>query len=108
VLTVDWLRLTPYASTGTFTSRILDGGSTVTWNTATWTADLPAGTAAVVSVRTGNTASPDSSWTGFTTVPTSGAVVGASARYLQYRVTFTTSTPGQSPALRDLTVGYGA
>ena len=30
-VSVDWLRMTPYAATGTFTSRVLDGHSASTW-----------------------------------------------------------------------------
>jgi len=46
-LTVDWLRMTPYAATGTFASRVIDAGLLATWSTASWTTDLPAGTSVV-------------------------------------------------------------
>jgi hypothetical protein len=62
-VTVDWLRLTPYAASGTFTSRILDAGSSVTWNTASWTAQTPTGTTIALSARFGNSPAPDATWT---------------------------------------------
>ncbi len=40
-LNVDWVRLAPYASTGTFTSRVLDAGSEIVWSLAEWTAQVP-------------------------------------------------------------------
>jgi hypothetical protein len=103
-LSVDWLRLSPYATPGTFLSRIFDAGASVTWGTATWTADTPAGTSLTLSVRTGNTPTPDGTWTAFTALPSSGAPIGASARYLQYRADLATTIAAQSPGLRDVTI----
>jgi hypothetical protein len=73
------------------------------WSSLTTTADLPAGTAIAISVRMGNTATPDGSWTGWTAVPAGGAISGSS-RYIQYRATLTTSAPEQTPTLRDVTL----
>ena len=64
-LSVDWLRMTPYATRCAFESRIFDAGVPVTWEQASWTSDTPAGTSLTISVRTGDTASPDASWSGF-------------------------------------------
>ena len=50
------MRLAPYASSGTFTSRVLDAGTEVVWSTAEWTAQLPPGTGLSLSARFGNTA----------------------------------------------------
>jgi hypothetical protein len=106
VLTVDWMRLTPYAASGTFVSRVIDAGSQVSWLNASWDAALPAGTSLTIQVRTGNTPTPDGTWTAFTTLSASGASIGASARYLQYEAQLATTAPGQTPALQDLTVSY--
>ncbi len=105
-LAVDWLRLSPYAAGGTFTSAVLDAGSKkATWDTIAWTSELPAGTGLTVSVRMGNTPTPNGSWTAFTPV-TNGVTIGGSGRYLQYRVDLSTTDPDRAPALHDLTVGY--
>ena len=106
-LRVDWLRLTPYASeqdgaaTATFTSAVFDASALVTWTTATWTGASPPGTAVALSVRYGNTAVPDASWTLFT--PVSGPINGV-GRYLQYRVQMSTTDPGQTPVVNAVTL----
>jgi hypothetical protein len=82
---------------GTFTSRILDAQQMVTWRSATLQAERPAGTAVTLRVRTGSTATPDATWTGWRTVPASGAI-GGSSRYLQYELTLT-GTAGATPVV---------
>ena len=63
-LKVDWMRMTPYATSGVYTLKVYDAGAQVTWATATWVADMPAaGGTATIEVRTGNTATP-SIWSG--------------------------------------------
>ena len=96
-LAVDWIRLAPAVGSGTFTSRILDAQQMVTWRSATLQADRPAGTAVTLRVRTGSTATPDATWTGWRTVPASGAV-GGNSRYLQYQLTLTGSA-GATPVV---------
>jgi hypothetical protein len=103
---VDWMRLTPYAASSTFLSRVFDAGSPVSWLTVTWTSTLPSGTSLVLSVRQGNTPSPDNTWTSFATVPGSGATIGGTARYLQYKAQLVTTTAGQTPVLEDITINY--
>jgi phosphodiesterase/alkaline phosphatase D-like protein len=101
-VSVNWMRMTPYATSGTFTSRVFDSGSVTNWGTATWNADVPAGTTQALSVRTGNSPTPDATWSNFTPLASSGSSVGASTRYLQYRVTSTTSNSSVTPTLRDI------
>jgi hypothetical protein len=103
---VDWLRMTPYAAAATFLSRVFDAGGAVTWGTAVWTREVPTGTSLVLSVRQGNTATPDGTWTPFATLTDSGVTLGGSSRYLQYRAQLATTVPGQTPVLRDITIGY--
>jgi hypothetical protein len=108
VVTVDWLRMTPYATPATFLSRVFDGGEPVSWIGLSWTADLPAGTTLTMSARTGNTPTPDDgSWSAFRPVSSSGDPVGAASRYVQYEATLSTSDPDQTPTLRDVTLTYG-
>ena len=105
-LSVDWLRLSPYAAAGTFLSRIFDAGAGGSWTSLSSTSDLPAGTSIALSVRSGATAVPDGSWSAFTAVPGSGGPLSSTSRYLQYRAGLATSDPLQTPALRDVTVGF--
>ena len=105
-LQVDWMRMTPYATPCSFTSRVIDAGQAVTWNTLAWTALTPAGTTLAMSYRTGNTPTPDATWTAFTPVSTSGGALTGSSRYLQYAAQLATSDTTQTPVLEDVTVTY--
>ncbi|HEX5164078.1 MAG TPA: IPT/TIG domain-containing protein, partial [Thermomicrobiales bacterium] len=106
ILPVDWLRVDPYAASGTFDSRIVDAGGSAAWGGMFWSANVPSGTSVSVSVRTGNTPLPDGTWTAFSTLSSSGSSVSATSRYLQYRVSLATTSSAQSPAFRDVTIAY--
>jgi hypothetical protein len=99
---VDWLRMTPYAAAGSFLSRVFDAGSPATWGTASWVADLPAGTTLTLSVSRGATPLPDASWTPFAQIPASGSAIGGNARYLQYRIDLSTTDVRQTPVVRSV------
>ncbi len=103
-LSVDWIRATPYATTGTYTSRIFDAGSAITWGTVNWTADLPANTDLLISIRTGNTPVPDGSWTAYTAANNGNSVGCGTARYLQYKAVFSCTNNNVSAKLNDLTI----
>ncbi|MEZ4647699.1 MAG: DUF6605 domain-containing protein [Candidatus Eisenbacteria bacterium] len=105
-LTVDWIRLTPYATSGTFTTRVVDAGGTAAWGTFAWGADTPSGTSILMSVRTGDTAVPDGSWTSFVPIG-NGGLVGQSGRYVQYRAALSTSDPATTPVLHEVTIECG-
>jgi large repetitive protein len=104
VLSLDWVRMTPYAPSGEFTSAVFDAGQVVGWNTASWVSELPAGTGLTFQVRIG---AADGTWSPFTAVGTSGgAITGSAGRYAQYRVLLTTTTPGSTPALKDVAITF--
>ena len=99
-LVVDWIRMTPFASPGTFESRVLDAGTTHDWTSLTAITTLPADTSASFETRTGNTTDPnDRSWSAWQAV--AGDVIASpNARYAQYRVTLATSVPGPDAGRR--------
>ena len=105
-LSLDWLRLSPYASPGSFLSRIFDAGSSVSWGAFSWNGQTPAGSTLRLYVRTGNTPTPDGSWSEFTELPSSGASVARSSRYLQYRADLASSDPAQTPVLESVSATY--
>jgi len=78
----------------------------VGWGGAARTATTPAGTAVVVQYRTGNTPTPDASWTSFTTVSTSGGALTGASRYVQFTVRETTSDSKQTPMVKDVTLAF--
>ena len=83
LLSVNWLRVTPYATSGSYESRVFGDGTNKRWGDVTWDADLPSGTGVSVFVSTGGTLVPDETWTPFTQIMTSGAVVPADGRLHQ-------------------------
>ncbi|WP_324672205.1 N,N-dimethylformamidase beta subunit family domain-containing protein [Hymenobacter sp. GOD-10R] len=101
-VSLDWVRISPYASPGSFTSRVYDGGSAKTWGQASWQADVPTGTGLQLLQRQGNTAVPDGTWTPFAAIASNGATVGGTSRYIQYRADLSTSTPTLTPTLQSL------
>jgi len=104
-LSLDWLRMSPYPAAGSFDSRVLDAGETADWGTLAWDATTPAGTGVALSVRTGDTPTPDASWSAFTAVG-NGADVPGSSRYIQYRAALTSTDAGRSPELAQVSVGF--
>ena len=106
-LSVNWLHLSPYPSSGTFTSRVFDAGQAADWGAMSWHANAPPGTSLAMSVRTGNTPTPDGSWSAFTPVTSSGDDVPGNSRYVQYRAGLGSSDPNQAPALSDVSIAYG-
>ena len=106
VVTVDWMRMGLYASSGTFLSRVFDAGSAVSWGTLSWTVSAPPGTGAVFLVRHGDTPVPDATWTAFAPVSGSGGGIGGSSRYLQYSANLTSTDPGSTPSVEQVTIVY--
>jgi hypothetical protein len=105
VLSVDWLRIAPYTASGSFTSRIFDAGISKAWGSVVWSNDIPAGTSLAISVRTGNTAnSDDGTWSAYTTMGASGASVGSTSRYIQYKADFITTNTKLTAALKDISI----
>jgi methionine-rich copper-binding protein CopC len=106
-LLVDWVRVGPYAASGTFTSRVLDGKAQVGWDALTWISVVPTGTTVVMRARTGDTATPDGSWSAYATIPSSGGLVNKTSRYIQYQLSYTsTGTRYVTPAVLSVTVAF--
>jgi hypothetical protein len=104
VLKVDWMRLTPYSTSGSYTSPIYDAGMDVAWQTLSYLADLPTGASVTVQVRTG--ATPDgTNWGPWTTL-SSGGSIGTFTRYAQYRVTLSTTATGTTPTVKEVALAF--
>ncbi|MBY0401943.1 DUF4082 domain-containing protein, partial [Myxococcota bacterium] len=103
-VSVDWLRMGPYPASASFDSRIFDAVQVSSWGATSWTATTPAGSSANLSVRAGNTPTPNASWGAFVPIATQGASAGVTGRYLQYRAVLASSDGAESPLLEDVTV----
>jgi len=93
---VAWMRLSPYPTSSTFLSRVMDSQASTTWASAAWTASVPTGTTLDLSARFGDTPTPDATWTTFVPLPTPATTLTQTSRFVQYRAIFSgdgTSTP---------------
>jgi hypothetical protein len=98
-----------YESQGTLVSKVLDAKIISKWGSLRWQADTPQGTAVTLAVRAGNVKEPDDTWSDWSEEQTDSrqaSISAPTARFLQYRVTLTTSDPAASPALRSVSLRY--
>jgi hypothetical protein len=104
---VHWLRMSPYAATGTFLSRVFDGGGAGTdWLTLARTASAPGTSSLGVETRSGNTSTPDGSWSAWQAVGAGDAIASPNARYLQYRAVMASSDDTVTPTLARVAIAY--
>ena len=105
--TWNWARLSPYATGGTFTSRVHDSGKAATdWTTLEAQTATPAATGLTIETRSGDTATPDGSWSAWQALGAGGDIASPNARYLQYHAALTTTDDKTTPAVERVTVGY--
>ena len=102
---VDQLQMGPFPVSGVFTSRVMDSLGSVTNGTIAWDALTPAGTTLQLSLRTGNTPLPDSSWSPFVPVQ-NGDAIGSGFRYIQYQASFATTDTAVTPVLQEVRIPY--
>ncbi len=106
-IVIDWIRITPYAGSGVFKSRVFDANAVANWQTIQWKANTPAGTGIGISVRTGTTPNAeDGSWSAFQPIAAPGPL-SLSARYIQYRAVLSSTNPQVTPDLQDIIVSTG-
>lgn len=93
---------------GTFTSKARDTETVSSWGRVRWDAELPPGTEIQVQSRSGNTGTPDSTWTAWSAPYTNRQgtpVASEAARFLQLR-TVLVGREGRSPVLDTLVAAY--
>src|SRR5262249_39695312 len=79
------------------------------WGALSWKADTPTGTSVTCSVRSGNVSEPDSTWSDWSAEyadPEATTITAPTARFLQYRVTLTSTNPKTTPELRRVALRY--
>jgi len=94
---------------GTLESVVFDAESPVRWTGLEWRGELPEGTEVAVQARTGNTAAPDETWSGWSrsySQPGRAALDVPDGRYAQYRATLRSVTGGTTPVLDAVRVYY--
>lgn len=92
-----------HLTTGTYTSSVIDAGSIVDWGTLTDISTTPALTTISYSTRTGDTSTPDGSWSAWQAV--NSPIASPNSRYLQYKIDMTGTTT-VTPSVSSVTVSY--
>jgi hypothetical protein len=102
-------RLSPTRSErGTYTSDVRDAQTIATWGAIRWQAQVPAGTRLEISTHSGNTRTPDETWSDWTqayATQEGSAITSPRARYLQWRAVLAAS-PRDAPLLTSVTAAY--
>ena len=103
------LRLSPSrADRGTYTSDVRDAQTIATWGAIRWQVAAPTGTRVEISTRSGNTRTPDETWSDWTApyaVQEGSPISSPRARYLQWRAALT-GNKGDAPLLTSVTAAY--
>lgn len=89
------------ATRGVFTSKVKDSDTASSWGRLRWEAASPAGTDVQVHTRTGNTSSPDTTWSDWSAPYTErggSAVTSERARFIQLKVVLV-GKAGATPVL---------
>jgi hypothetical protein len=109
-LLIDWVRAGQYPTQGDYVSCAQDAGQIVNWSQATVTATVPATTGAQLATRTSVDGVTWSPWANAAGSVISGTATltpaSPSGRYLQYRLTLTSSDPLNSPEVGALTFSH--
>jgi hypothetical protein len=96
------------ADRGTYTSDVRDAQTVAAWGTLRWRAQMPTGTRVDISTRSGNTRTPDETWSDWAPAYTSqagSAISSPRARYLQWRAILI-GARGESPLLTSVSAAY--
>lgn len=96
------------ATTGSFVSKAQDTETVSSWGRIRWQAAVPSGTRVTVFSRSGNTASPDSTWSDWSPAYTHAegeAVSSERARFLQLKAVLE-GGKGGTPVLDSITAAY--
>ena len=96
------------AERGTYISDVRDATTVAAWGTIRWRAQTPAGTRVELSTRSGNTRTPDETWSDWTAAyanQAGSAITSPRARYLQWRATLS-GARGESPLLTSVSAAY--
>jgi sugar lactone lactonase YvrE len=101
-------RLSPQrAAQGSYTSTVRDAQTVASWGTLSWRATVPADGRVEIFTRSGNTATPDdtwSTWAGPYQRPEGEEITSPNARYLQWKAVL--GGKQASPVLTSVTAAY--
>jgi len=90
-----------------YISSVFDGGNAQLWQKISWDDSIPLGTEINMAVKTGDTPSPDSTWSEWVSVSNGNTIPHSPiSRYIEYKATFVYTTPATLPKLREVRIEY--
>jgi hypothetical protein len=95
------------AARGTYESESRDAQMVSTWGVLSWHGTIPSGSRVEMYTRSGNTETPDDTWSAWSNVYTNAdgsPITSPKARYLQWRAVL--SGPGPGPVLTSVNAAY--
>ena len=95
------------APRGTYESEPRDAQIVASWGTISWRGSTPTGAGVEISTRSGNTPTPDDTWSAWSPVykdQEGSPIVSPKARYLQWRAVLTGKN--ETPILTSVTAAY--
>ena len=95
-----------YPNKGTFTSDSLDLKLLSKLGSLSTMSTIPNGSSISIEVRTGNVARVDNTWSSFVPVSADGKIDVPYGRFIQFRVTMTTSDTETTPVLNSMDFSY--
>lgn len=98
---------TPGAS-GSYEAPVHDSGTASKWGSLSWRVDLPTNTKLTFRTRSGNSATPDRTWSDWSAPlgsPTGSRITSPNARYIQWKAEMS-GTGGATPLLNSVTLAY--
>ena len=98
-----------HSGSGTYFSDIKDTGTPSAWGRVTWKGNTPAGTTILLSTRSGNTKTPDDTWSAWSTPgadPSGQQISSPKGRFIQWKADLNTTDSKITPVLRSVRVAY--
>lgn len=95
-----------FAEKGTYLSQVKDTGAISDFGAIRWDAS---GEKVAIHTRSGNTDTPDNTWSDWSAVYTSATdsrIASPSARFIQWKAELSTLEPGRSPQLKSVSLYY--
>jgi hypothetical protein len=96
------------ADRGTYTSDVRDAQASAAWGAIKWAAIVPDGAALEIATRSGNTETPDETWSEWSQAYANASgnpILSPRARYLQWRAVLVAGR-GVAPELTSVTAAY--
>jgi hypothetical protein len=98
-----------HSSNGTFYSDVKDTGTPSSWGNLSWKSEAPSGTTISISTRSGNTKSPDDTWSPWSSAGIDAAgqqISSPKGRFVQWKAELRTTNNEVTPILRSVRLPY--